>query len=103
MGLRLARFGVTGVTDASPGNGAEELEAITAARVAGALPQRIWMMGTRALPEACGGGVSRGAWKVLLDEARLPDLAHLEQAIAAAHADGRPVSNTATEPRRQRH
>lgn len=92
VGERLARFGVCGVTDASPGNGPSELAAIGAAHARGALPQQVWLMGGRSLPEPCGAGVFRSAWKVILDEARLPELAVLEAGIAEAHADGRRVA-----------
>ncbi|WP_054587746.1 amidohydrolase family protein [Sphingopyxis macrogoltabida] len=61
LGDRLAQWGVTGVTDAGAANGAEE-----AAILAGAMPQRLTIMGTEALP--AGEGYTLGPVKLLFDE-----------------------------------
>jgi predicted amidohydrolase YtcJ len=91
-GARLARFGVTGLTDATPGNGAEELAHFVDAVTSGALPQRLTLMGSPDLPEAPPGTLNRGAVKRLLHDAELPDFDELVSWIAAAHDAGRPVA-----------
>ncbi|MCM3418159.1 amidohydrolase family protein [Sphingopyxis alaskensis] len=85
LGATLARWGVTAVTDAGASNGAAE-----AALLAGALPQRLTIMGTEALP--AGEGYRLGAVKLLLDENDLPPLAQLAARIDAARRLGRPVA-----------
>ncbi len=50
VGRLLARRGVTGVTDATPHNGAAELALVTAAQQSGALPQQVVWMGGDKLP-----------------------------------------------------
>lgn len=93
VGRRLAACGVTGVTDATPANGAEELAGFGAAVASGALPQRLVVMGRNELPEPpAGSGVARGAVKLILDEARLPDFDALVARMAEAHAAGRNVA-----------
>ncbi|MDJ0869201.1 MAG: amidohydrolase family protein [Myxococcota bacterium] len=92
VGRALARFGVTGVTDATPHNGAAELEAFVAALRAGELPQRLVVMGGERLPHPASGRAARGARKIWLREAELPALAELEGWIRAAHGEGRPVA-----------
>ena len=92
VGRQLARFGVTGVTDATPANGDEELRAFSAAVVSGALPQRLQLMGRPELPPPTTQGVVRGAVKIMLDEAALPEFDALRSAIARAHDAGRAVA-----------
>jgi predicted amidohydrolase YtcJ len=91
-GARLAAFGVTGLTDATPGNGAEDLAHFVDAVASGALPQRLTVMGTPELPEPPPGAVSRGAVKRFLQDAALPDFDELASWIVAAHEAGRPVA-----------
>lgn len=85
LGERLTRWGVTGVTDAGAANGAEE-----AAILAGAMPQRLTIMGTEALPP--GDGYVLGAVKLLFDEDDLPPVARMVARIASARALGRTVA-----------
>jgi len=92
VGRRLAGYGVTGVTDATPGNGAAELRRFAAAARQGELPQRLVVMGARGLPEPDHPAVSRGAVKLYLAEAALPGFDELRAEIEAAHAEGRPVA-----------
>jgi predicted amidohydrolase YtcJ len=92
IGRRLARFGVTGLTDATAGNGPEELMILVAAAASGELPQRLLVMGTPELPEPGHPRVARGAVKILLAEPQLPRIEELEARIADAHARGRPVA-----------
>ncbi len=92
VGRRLAGFGVTGLTDATPGNAKAELDLLVAAVARGELPQRLVVMGAPELPEADHPSVERGAVKLLLTEHELPRFDELEQRIADAHADGRAVA-----------
>jgi predicted amidohydrolase YtcJ len=96
VGRRLARYGVTGVTDATPGNAAAELVAFAAAVARGELRQRVVVMGEAALPAASrlgvGDEIERGAVKVLLSESDLLPFGELRRSIEEAHRDGRPVA-----------
>ncbi len=85
LGARLAARGVTGVTDAGASNGTAE-----AALLAGAMPQRLTMMGTEALP--AGVGYALGPVKLLLDENDLPPVETVVARIAAARALERNVA-----------
>lgn len=85
LGARLAAWGVTGVTDAGASNGAAE-----AALLAGAMPQRLVLMGTEELP--AGDGYALGPVKLLFDESDLPTLEEVAGRIAAARALGRNVA-----------
>jgi len=89
VGARLASLGVTGVTDATVSNGPEELALFEAAAASGALPQRLLLMGRLDLPQASHPRVARGAVKLVLAEAELPDFDELAHAIRVAHAQGR--------------
>ncbi len=73
----LARYGVTGVTDATPSNDDETAAKITAAGVR----QRVCPMG--------GEHLSRGTLKIMLDEHELPEFDVLRARIAEAHRHGR--------------
>jgi predicted amidohydrolase YtcJ len=93
VGCRLAACGVTGVTDATPGNGAAEFAAFGEALAKGELSQRLVVMGTSALPEPpAGSGLARGAVKIVLDEARLPEFDTLVARVKGAHDGGRAVA-----------
>jgi predicted amidohydrolase YtcJ len=89
VGALLAGFGTTGVTDATPDNGPETLDALGRARVRGDLPQDVLVMGGAQLPEPRAEGLARGPRKILLREAALPELPILVGWIAEAHAAGR--------------
>ncbi len=93
---RLARWGVTGVTDMTPDNGAEMLATLSAAHVAGTLLQRVRVAGRLDL--SWPDGAVETAWirigetKVHLHETALPPLDDLCRTIAASHDLGRPVA-----------
>lgn len=91
-GQRLARLGVTGVTDATPGNGARELERFRAARASGALPQALHVMGGEALPDGGDPELRRGPLKILLRETALPHPSELARRIARSHRADRAVA-----------
>lgn len=88
----LSRYGVTGVTDASPENGAAELAAFARAQARGELPQRVVAMGRADLPEASTPQLARGARKLHLSESSLPRFEDLVAEIESAHAQGRAVA-----------
>lgn len=92
VGALLAAYGVTGLTDATPTNGAQELRLFCEAAAAGDLPQRLLLMGTPELPEPGEPRLSRGAVKLVLDEARPTAFEALCDAVAGAHAADRPVA-----------
>jgi len=92
VGARLAAAGVTGATDATPSNDAAVLALLAAARREGRLPQRLELMGGLDLPPARDDGLRRGARKIVLRDAALPDPDALAAQIAGAHAHARPVA-----------
>lgn len=85
LGQKLAQWGVTGVTDAGASNGAEESTLLSSA-----IPQRLVIMGTEALPN--GKGYAVGPVKLLLDENDLPPIAQTVGRIATARKLGRNVA-----------
>ncbi len=93
---RLARWGVTGITDMTPDNGAEILTTLAAARAAGALLQRVRVAGRLDLawPEGAleTSWIHIGETKVHLHESALPPLDALCRTIEASHGQGRPVA-----------
>jgi predicted amidohydrolase YtcJ len=85
LGAKLARYGVTGVTDAGASNGAAEARIL-----AGAMPQRLVLMGTEALP--AGEGYALGPVKLLFDESDLPPVEAVAARITAARSLQRNVA-----------
>ncbi len=86
---RLAAFGVTGLTEATPDYGRRDIETFTKARKSGELRQQLHCMavaGTRPTTE-----VSIGPAKIILDDTAL-DLEALCRWIADNHAAGHPVA-----------
>ncbi len=92
VGRQLARFGVTGVTDATPRNNRAELAAFVDATEKGELLQHVVVMGELSLPASSHRSVERGAVKVWLAESDLPPFDTLCRTIEAAHGQGRPVA-----------
>lgn len=92
VGKRLASYGVTGLSDATPTNGSDELAAFTTAVASGDLPQALLVMGSSSLPTPTHPGIERGALKLILAESELPGFAELSDQIVAAHGDERPVA-----------
>jgi predicted amidohydrolase YtcJ len=85
---RLATYGITGVTDATPSSSIEQVDllaAVTAVRVHA-------MGGVRLAGWAFPSGVERGPVKVVIADHELPALDELADAITAAHEAGRPVA-----------
>ncbi|WP_432839948.1 amidohydrolase family protein [Dactylosporangium sp. CA-092794] len=83
LSRRLAGYGVTAVTDASPGNDAAVAAHVAAARARGELLQAVTLMGR---------GVPGGADKIMLEEHAGWSLDETAARIAAAHRAGRPVA-----------
>lgn len=79
LGARLARYGVTGVTDASVTTGESEARILASAVSSGALPQQLTLMSGGFLPESLDRSYRVGPVKILLDEVNLGDL---ESAVA---------------------
>lgn len=92
VGTLLARRGVTGLTDATPGNGEQELRLLAEAVEQSALPQRLLVMGGPKLPEPRHPKLRRGALKLVLSEAQPVPFEALCDAIAGAHGQERPVA-----------
>lgn len=86
----LVRLGLTGVTDASADNDNMQAEALGRAIEAGALVQRLRVMGGPDLSrDRMPEGIDLGEYKFLLDDDALPDMGFLVDAIRAARAVGR--------------
>jgi predicted amidohydrolase YtcJ len=89
---RLASFGVTGVTDATPTNASAELRTFVTAALRGELLQRLVVMGGPELPPSRHPAVECGALKLMLDERDLPAFDALRAWVEDAHRDGRSVA-----------
>ncbi|PAK28063.1 hypothetical protein CJD44_00900 [Streptomyces sp. alain-838] len=87
VGARLASYGITRVTDATPDPGPAELLAGAVER--GELPQRVMSMAS-AVPT--GTGLVVGPVKLVVTDHALPDLADLIGRIRDAHGAGRAVA-----------
>lgn len=85
VGSDLAAMGLTSLTDAGAGNGPEE-----AVMLAGAIPQRLTMMGSEALGP--GKNYELGALKLLIDERDPPAPEDLAERIVWARKAERPVA-----------
>lgn len=88
LGARLASYGITHVTDASPDSG--HLDLVAAAVRDGELPQHVLLLAEAAV--ATHPRLSIGPVKVVVGDHALPDLDVLVARIASAHAAGRPVA-----------
>jgi len=89
---QLASYGVTGLTDTTPGNSLEEMHLFSRAIDEGRLLQRVLMMGDLDMPASNHRYLERAAHKILLDEKQLPELESLVATIALAHEGRRPVA-----------
>ncbi|MGW0181143.1 amidohydrolase family protein [Nocardia sp. NPDC003345] len=91
VGARLARYGITGITDATPDLTETSLAALIRAATSGALPQRLNLLGV-PLDRAAGPDVTVGAYKIVLADSGLPDIDTLTATVRRAHTGGRPVA-----------
>jgi predicted amidohydrolase YtcJ len=85
-GARLARLGITAVTDATPDLGGAAIDALTA----GALPQRVLLLGVPLGQDSPAR--MTGPYKIVLADSGLPDFAALVDRIRAAHGENRAVA-----------
>ncbi len=92
VGRLLASCGVTGLTDATPDKDSATLAALEAAVESGAMPQRVFVMGALDVMPERGARLERGAHKVMLREAALPEFDALVSRIRAAHDQERGVA-----------
>ena len=93
VGAELAGYGVTGVTDATPSDGLEDLDLLATAAAGGALPQRVVAMGGPPLTTApFPDPLRRGPVKLLVADHALPPLDDLVRWITAARQADRPVA-----------
>lgn len=90
---RLASYGVTGVTDATPTGCLADLEPLATACRDGTVVQRVQVMGGVELAGArAPEGLSFGPSKVVVADSRYPTVGALGEAFEAAHRHGRPVA-----------
>ncbi|MGA2836100.1 MAG: amidohydrolase family protein [Acidimicrobiales bacterium] len=92
VGRRLASYGVTGVTDATPTRTGADLEVLAGARRTGTLRQRVRVMGTVEDGAAVPGELEPGPVKVMVSDGADPDVDGLAGRIEGAHGSGRPVA-----------
>jgi predicted amidohydrolase YtcJ len=88
----LARFGVTGLTDASFTNDDAAVQSFIGHIDSGAIQQRVRLMGTLTMSPFAHPRAHQGEVKMMLDDDNLPDLASLVQTIGSAAAMGRGVA-----------
>lgn len=93
LGASLAAAGVTGVTDTTPSEHADDLAVLARAVTGGALPQRVVATGGLALAGASPpDGVVLGPVKLVVDDGAYPSIDDLADGIAVAHRHGRAVA-----------
>lgn len=92
LGRTLASFGITGLTDPSATTDAQAASLLADARRGGALPQRLTLMSAGPLAAPGDGVFEVGPVKILLDDARLPDLDELTARIEGARTQRRSVA-----------
>jgi predicted amidohydrolase YtcJ len=95
LSTQLARFGVTGVTDAGVGNGRSVWNALQEACTRGELVQRLLVMGNEELNGLVATGPARievGPLKIYLRETQFPDLESLVRRMRAARTHGRAIA-----------
>jgi predicted amidohydrolase YtcJ len=93
VGRRLSRYGVTGVTDATPSTHPEDMAPVAAAVVGGVLPQRVVVTGGPRLTVVdAPAPLVRGPVKIVWADYAPPDHADLVRWIVTAHDAGRSVA-----------
>jgi predicted amidohydrolase YtcJ len=89
---QLASLGVTGLTDATPGATSDSIRAFVEASQAGSLVQRLHVMCPPETEVTGSPMVTRGPYKLLLDDDTLPALDDLADEITRSHDVGVPVA-----------
>lgn len=100
VGALLSSYGVTGVTDATPGLDDDTIALLDAATRDGALPQSVTLLGAplhghdRIEPwgRPGRGRLHTGPWKIHLHDHDLPAFDDLAAEVTRAHDAGRPVA-----------
>lgn len=90
VGGRLARLGITQVTDATPDLPTSAVAAIAHQLLSGRLPQRVQLLGAEAVPPM--PRLTRGPRKIVLDDFMLPSFQEFVQLIRRTHQAGRSVA-----------
>ncbi|MEE4661877.1 MAG: amidohydrolase family protein [Halieaceae bacterium] len=90
--LELARYGITGFTDAGPDNDQSTLQMMRSSQKDGSLLQRVVLMGRLDLPAYRDSFLRRGPVKIYLREVDLPDFDSLCASISKAHSEQRNVA-----------
>jgi predicted amidohydrolase YtcJ len=108
VGARLARLGITHVTDATPDLDGTAIDAIRTAMDCGAIPQHVKLLGAplgwvagagpaspiagSSSPAALSRSPTAGPFKIVLADSMLPGIDALTERITAAHSGGRAVA-----------
>jgi predicted amidohydrolase YtcJ len=94
IGARLARLGITHVTDATPDLDRTAIDAIRTAMASGAIPQHVQLLGVPLgwASAAAPRTPTTGPFKIILAHSILPDIDALTERIRNAHAAGRAVA-----------
>ncbi|MEU1520226.1 amidohydrolase family protein [Streptomyces sp. NPDC005811] len=98
VGRRLAGYGITAVTDATPCLTPRSVDKLAEEARSGRLPQRLLLLGA-PLGTPSTARPMPGPWKIVLADSGLPDFTGLTEEIETAHRLGRPVAvHTVTAP-----
>ncbi len=89
IGAELASYGVTGLTDATPVTGEQELAPLRAAVLAGDLPQRVVAMTAAGVEARSDAALEVGPVKIVIADDEVPDLTDVAGSITWAHRHGR--------------
>lgn len=94
VGADLARFGITGVTDATPDLPLDSSTALLDAHVSGTLPQRLHLLGVPlgAEPDNPPPTVTTGPYKIVFADSDTLDFQVLADTVRRSHSAGRPVA-----------
>ncbi len=90
---RLASYGVTGITDMTPGNDAESLTLFSELRRSGELRQQLVLAGAASLPfPHHAAELTTAATKIHLHDSALPEFDSLCAVIRDSHRQQRPIA-----------
>ncbi|MFI9828648.1 amidohydrolase family protein [Streptomyces sp. NPDC051913] len=94
VGARLARWGVTHVTDATPDLDLVAVDAVGEAMRTGALPQHVQLLGAPLgwTPPGNPRAPTAGPYKIVLADSGLPGLDVLIERVRAVHDAARPIA-----------
>ncbi|WP_181068653.1 amidohydrolase family protein [Nocardia nova] len=97
LGATMARWGITGVTDATPDLAPRAQEALVDAVATGELPQRLYLLGAplNATAPQSDSRVGLGPYKIVIADSGLPSLETLVGGIREAHVTAGPSPCTA--------